>query len=100
MRNIERRKANGQLYYLELGEFAPNQIIVKNGEIVNHEAWKILEERKKQNAYTPTPEDKQRAEQTAKELEDLELTKEKAKNKELEERLLKLEKLLLNGKEN
>lgn len=100
MRNIERRKANGQLYYLELGEFAPKQVIIKNGEIVNPEAWAILEERKKQNSYVPTPDDKARAEQTAKELENLELAKEKEKNKELEERLLKLEKLLINGKEN
>lgn len=100
MRNIERRKANGQLYYLELGEFTPKQVIVKDGVIVNPDAWKIIEERKKQNAYIPTPEDKQKAEQTAKELENLELTKEKEKNKELEERLLRLEKLLINGKEN
>ena len=94
MRNIERRKANGQLYYLELGEFYPKQIIIKNGEIVNEEAWAILEERKKQNSYIPTPEDKERAEHTAKQLENIELEKEKEKNKALEDRLLRLEKLL------
>lgn len=98
-RNIERRKANGELYYLELGEFYPNHLIIKNGQIVNQEAWNIIQERKKQANYIPTEEDKQRALNTQKQLENIELEKEKQKNKELEERLSKLEKLI-NGKEN
>lgn len=99
-RNIERRKANGEIYYLELAEFAPNPVIIKNSTIVNQEAWNILQERKKQNSYTPTQEDKQRAENTQKQLESIELEKERKKNQELEERLTKLEKLLQNGEKN
>lgn len=98
-RNIERRKANGEIYYLELGEFYPNHIIIKNGQVLNQEALDIIRERKKQASYVPTAEDKQRAENTQKQLENIELEKEKQKNKELEERLNKLEKLI-NDKQN
>lgn len=94
LRNIERRKASGEIYYLELGEFYPNHIIIKNGQVLNQEALDILKERKKQASYVPTPDDKLRAENTQKQLENIELEKEKEKNKALEERLNKLEKLI------
>lgn len=92
-RDREIKKANGQYLHLEVSNIKPS-ILIKNGIVVNEEGYKIWLERQKQNKYVPTGKDLEMIKEKAKDRENQELEIEREKNKKLEERLNNLEALI------
>lgn len=81
----EMRNARGDLILLEKPGYG---VMIKDGVIVNEEAYKLFRERQKQNAVAPTQTDPALAEQTKKQEE--ELLSGNKKVQELEEKVDKL----------
>lgn len=98
-KNKEIKDAQGNFIHLERPEF-DEPVLIRNRKVVNEEGYRIYLERIKQNKYVPTVEDKEKALEVQKTAESLLLEAEKKKNQELEDRLLRLEKLLENGNRN
>lgn len=92
-RDREIKNARGEYIHLEVSNIKPS-VLIRGGQVVNEEGYKIWVERQKQNAYVPTGKELETIKEKAKERENQELEIERKKNKELEERLSKLEELM------